>query len=263
MESQSAAVTISAEQIYNQIAKLVGTKYAIAEMDLRICELKQSIEQSFSQTQDMILLKQDIELRKGRIRRLKQEIENKKQVIAKQSQVTLQRREQYQEQLTQFQESKRVLQQQQAKLSEQQKNLVPHLKEQLTVLEGRTKQRQRTIAKQLQVIYPITMNPKGNFFTINGLSVYKGYIIGLKTHYISFPFVILRDQLGGDEDTASALGYAAHCIKILSKLYQIPLKFQVFTLASRSFVRDEGNDQNQKVLYVMRVALLNSYQWNN
>jgi hypothetical protein len=58
-----------------------------------------------------------------------------------------------------------------------------------------------------------------------------------------------RDQLGTDDEAASALGFVAHCVRIISKLFQIPLKFQVFPLASRSFVRDETtNEQNQKPL---------------
>jgi hypothetical protein len=58
-----------------------------------------------------------------------------------------------------------------------------------------------------------------------------------------------REQLNTDDEAASALGFVAHCVRIISKLFQIPLKFQVFPLASRSFVRDEAaNEQNQKPL---------------
>ena len=239
--SSTAGVTILAEQIHGEIAKLVGIKYAIAETEQGILDMKQTIEQTITQQEEFVILRQDIALRKGRINRLRLEIEKKKQMLEMETSETQRRREQLQNQMNMFQASKQTLQQQQAKLSEQQKSLIPQLKEQLAVLDAKAKQRQRTIMKQLQIIYPIGFNQKMNCFTINSLPIYKGYVLWWVVSFCS-------DQLGGDDDTASALGYVAHCVKIISKLYQIPLKFQVFTLASRSFVRDEANDL--KVLYV-------------
>jgi hypothetical protein len=75
--------------------------------------------------------------------------------------------------------------------------------------------------------------------------------------------------LNTDDEAASALGFVCQCIRIFSKLYQIPLKFQVFPLASRSFVRDDDTiDQklllplfmvraSEKPKYFRAVVLLN------
>jgi hypothetical protein len=54
---------------------------------------------------------------------------------------------------------------------------------------------------------------------------------------------VFRDDLQSDDEAASALGYVAHCVRILSKLYKVPLMFPVFPLASRSFVRDEQSSE--------------------
>lgn len=166
-----------AEQIHGEIAKLVGIKYAIAETEQGILDMKQTIEQTITQQEEFVILRQDIALRKGRINRLRLEIEKKKQMLEMETSETQRRREQLQNQMNMFQASKQTLQQQQAKLSEQQKSLIPQLKEQLAVLDAKAKQRQRTIMKQLQIIYPIGFNQKMNCFTINSLPIYKGYVL--------------------------------------------------------------------------------------
>lgn len=77
----SSAMQITADTVYADVSKLIGLKYAIGEAEQRITSIKQSIEKSIVQKQQVIDLKQDIELRKGRIQRLKLDIEKKKQIL--------------------------------------------------------------------------------------------------------------------------------------------------------------------------------------
>lgn len=218
--------------------RLVGIQYGINAEQESSLTLKQTIEQTIQQRERIRLLKQQIQNKKNRIEKL--------QCVHEQSFLTIQKKRKHQlvksqyimNHLDQLTSSCHSLNQYSATLMQHENAKIPKLRSQLDIIVNRCERRQRQIASLVAQCFEVTRDKTGKYWTINGLSIYK------------------NDQLSTDDEAASALGFVCQCIRILSKLYQIPLKFQVFPMASRSFVRDDDiNDQKLLLpLFIMRAS---------
>jgi len=211
------------------VEKLCGTQYAIEEAQNNISQVEENIKKEIERRQKLVEYRQQIELRKSRIKRLRSVIDQTKQSIEDKKNKLKDKKESLKERHRQLVDSQQDLLDQRITLSREQAGSLSTQKEELSILEQKYKHRQAMIVQQLSSIYMIGPHPQKqtNDLYINGLTICRG------------------EQPNNDDEAASALGFVAHCVRILSKLFQIPLKYQIYALSSRSFVSEEGqNDQN-------------------
>ncbi|KAG2389359.1 hypothetical protein C9374_013919 [Naegleria lovaniensis] len=220
---------VSVAELQHAVEKLCGTQLAIQESQLSIGEMQESIKAEIEKRQKIIEIKQQIALRKSRIKRLNAVIQQTKESIDKRKTQLEEKKNDLKEKHQQLLESQQDLLEQRLSLSREQAGFLSTQKEELSILEQKFRHRQAMIVQQLSSIYMIGPHPQKqtNDLYINGLTICRG------------------EQPNNDDEAASALGFVAHCVRILSKLFQIPLKYQIYALSSRSFVSEEGqNDQN-------------------
>ncbi|EFC50426.1 predicted protein [Naegleria gruberi] len=211
------------------IEKLCGIQFAIEESQRNSRFIQDDVKKELERRKILTEYKQNIELRKSRIKRLRGVIEETKKSIEERKKELEERRVSLKEKHKILLESQQDLLDQRLSLSREQTGSLSTQKEELSILEQKYKHRQAMIVQQLSSIYMIGPHPQKqtNDLYINGLTICRG------------------EQPNNDDEAASALGFVAHCVRILSKLFQIPLKYQIYALSSRSFVSEEGqNDQN-------------------
>ncbi|KAF0980009.1 hypothetical protein FDP41_001162 [Naegleria fowleri] len=220
---------VSLAELEHAVEKLCGTQLAIQESQLTIEEIQANIKKEIEKRQKIIEITQQIALRKSRIKRLNAVIQQTKESIDKRKNQLEEKKRDLKEKHQQLLESQQDLLEQRLSLSREQAGFLSTQKEELSILEQKFRHRQAMIVQQLSSIYMIGPHPQKqtNDLYINGLTICRG------------------EQPNNDDEAASALGFVAHCVRILSKLFQIPLKYQIYALSSRSFVSEEGqNDQN-------------------
>lgn len=216
----------------------MGLQYAIEYENEHSSELKTSIEQSLAKSDRVRLLKQRISSKHARVEKL-QNIYDDCSIALQLKQKQQSTKSHYIEtHVNQLTESSITLSQQATMLTIHESAKIPKLRSQLDIIVNRCERRQAQIASLVAKCFTVAPEKNGRWLTINGLTIFK------------------NEQLNTDDEAASALGFVCQCIRIFSKLYQIPLKFQVFPLASRSFVRDDDiTDQKMLLpLFIMRAS---------
>ncbi|KAL9650259.1 hypothetical protein ABK040_014914 [Willaertia magna] len=242
----TSSLEIFLSELQYSVQKFSGLQYAVEEKKEDIEQYKELLNVKFEKQRRLIECKQNIELRRSRIQKLKQTINEKKKFIEEKKKELDEKKELLKQKHIQLVESQQELLEQKLSLSREQAGTLSTQKEELSILEQKYKHRQGMIVQQLSTIYMIGPHPQKqtNDLYINGLSICRG------------------DQPISDEEAASALGFVAHCVRILSKLFQVPLRYQIYALSSRSFVSDEGQgDQNILLpLFMLRGSERPKYQ---
>lgn len=113
-------------------------------------------------------------------------------------------------------------------------------------IEIKLKERRKILTKGILKIYPIYQTKLG--FSIMGTYVTK------------------NSQISLDEESATALGYVAHTLRMISNIYSIPLKYSVNPCLSRSFIKDDQQSPfplffqkgQEKTKFFKAIQLLNS-----
>lgn len=218
-------VEIGLPTVEKSIADLLNARNLIKESEERAQAHRTEINEILKRHSVAVGLKQGIENARARIKRLQKKIELKKQQIGGAEESLAEKHDALQRDQGIFEFAQQQLFEERKKLLHRQREELPQQRAQLSVLNAKCASRRNTIVRQIQDMFPIVFHPKGEYYTINNLSILKG------------------DQLGSDDETAAALGYVAHCVTMLSKLFQVVLKFPVYPLASRSFVREDIADQ--------------------
>ncbi len=217
---------------------MVALHYAVGFEQEKLHGLQTQIEHELQQNERIQMLKQRIANKKSSIKKLqgiyvrsKNAIQQKKAQQMTKAQFTINH-------LEQLIVSSRALHQQVSTLNVYESAKIPKLKSQLDILMDRYERRQKQIGNMVAKCFEVAPDKTGRWRTINGLAIFK------------------NDQLSTNDEAASALGLVCQCIRIFSKLYQIPLKYQVFPLASRSFVKDDDTSDQKLLLplFIMRAS---------
>ncbi|KAL0491933.1 vacuolar protein sorting protein VPS38 [Acrasis kona] len=256
--SCSSIVNVPSAEFSRSLARTIGMTYSIQEARDAIAKGKKRVEDILKQQERMATLRQELSQKRKRIKMLQERLEEKKAAIQNVKE-NLQIKQQNQTvHETHFANSQLLLHDSQQQFSQIGKATIEHLRSQLNQTQRKINRRQRTIVKSLRdYVFVVETNQKAGHFVLNGLAISKG-----------------PDNLLFDDEAASALGYAVHCVRIISKLFQIPLRSPMFGMSSKSFVTNEHvskDSQSQdrilplfmtrngdKSKYIMAVLLLRS-----
>eukprot|EP01080_Neovahlkampfia_damariscottae_P007439 gene7439-11762_t len=245
--SMSNPIEIDHREIQMNTVQLVGLQYAIEETKENLDKKKEDIEKAMKNELELVTVRQSIETRLKKIKLLKEELEAKKKICEEKKEKIEKFNKKIEEKIGELLNSENELLTQTEFLT-QNFNLKKYENE-LIEIEKKLGQRRTVIIEEIFAIYQIQKTETS--FTISNI------VISSKDNTIN-----------ADDSAASGLGYIAHIVRLLSKLYQIPLRYPVFPLSSRSFVRDEmnidkpllplfytkGQDKNK---YIRAVSLLN------
>jgi hypothetical protein len=99
---------------------------------------------------------------------------------------------------------------------------------------------------QLKAIFPIKQTPDGKFFTISGFPLPNSDFTGSLPFCLLFvppPFALTLSAGCDEEIVATSLGHVAHVLFMISKYLDVPLRYPITPMCSRSVIRDEISRQ--------------------
>ncbi len=230
---------VKLSQLESTIQKLVGIQDGIDTEQQKCLQLKRTIETTIQSRERIRILKQAILDKKCKIEKLERIHEQSFAAIQRKRKQQLVKSQYIMNHLDQLTSSCHALNQYSATLMQHESASIPKLRSQLDIIENRCSRRQTQIANLVAQCFEVTRDKTNKYWMINGLVITKNDLV-----------------LNTDDEAASALGFVCQCTRILSKLYQIPLKYQVFPMASRSFVHDK---QLLLPLFMMRASERQKY----
>lgn len=233
--------SLNLRKLRKNVLELVSVKYAIEETNNDIEELRQKIAQTL-QANDKIRRKQHLKaILTSRIKNMRKQLHKQKKELETDRKLLGQRKKKLMPFAERLYDAEHKLSGKHLLLQSKTENLSSR-RSYLRKVEKKYTRRRLQILRNLSLIYPIEISPKGGRLLIANRGVYKKWVfdIDMITKYLllcSIAFFSCRNSLAYDDEAYTALGYVAQVVSIISKLYKVELRYSVFPMASRSFVR--------------------------
>lgn len=202
------------------IARLHTVQRAIKQSEVSLSRAHDSIVEKLTQQEEKTKLKASNEHLLFQISLLQEELKNQKKQLKEDQKLCSEFREKYLQQksastkrMDNLNSSKRKLQENLQRLNS--------MRESLSEVKGDYYCRRSTLIKELAAIYPIDIGPKGSY-----------YIVGVRLPN--------AESYAGCDDTqiAIALGHTCQLVLMIAKFLQMPLRYPMVHLGSRSIIRD-------------------------
>eukprot|EP00659_Diplonema_papillatum_P008466 gene8466-13056_t len=91
--------------------------------------------------------------------------------------------------------------------------------------------RKQQLVQALRAVFPIEVNASTEALTVCGMHLGKDA------------------SLSSDDEAATALGYVAHCMQLLSRIWGVPLRYAVYPIASRSYIHEQFLESSKLELH--------------
>lgn len=167
-------VEIDLSTVEKSIADLLSARNLIKKSEERARVHRTEINEILQRHSAAVDLKQGIENARARIKRLRKKIELKKKKIGDAEEALAEKHDALQRDQEVYQFAQKQLFEERKKLSQRQREELPQQRAQLSVLNAKCTSRRSTIVRQIQDMFPIVFHPKGEYYTINNLTIFKG-----------------------------------------------------------------------------------------
>jgi hypothetical protein len=229
--------------------RLVGLRYALNDIRVKCDEKRRKIESKFEDKKDLLQRESDMQLNICQIRQQKEQNSQLRIAIAKRLERLDESRKSLDCSRRQYEESNKILMEKKSNILNE-KEMMDTYENEIIKFESANVKKRVVFTNELFQIYPILETKEG--YTIQGLYIFK------------------KTGTNLEDEAATALGYVSHVIKLLTGLFNIPIKYSIYPGSSRSFIRDDlalpekpiyplffsrGND---KAKYMKGIGLLNA-----
>jgi len=215
-----------------------GTTFTIGDF-VKIYQLKKRIKATHQQTQSLqneinekladqqkyLSILQRRSLAKLRVEKLKEELENQQKILKKEGEQVKQTKQSLLPKVRIISKSEIALLASKEMLTEEKQNLELNSFSMEDYFNRRVTLKWKLVG-QLRSIFPIGQAPEGKSLTINGFALPNSDFAGCD-----------------EEQIAVALGFVTHVVFMLSKYLEIPLRYPVLPMCSRSVIRDNISQQ--------------------
>lgn len=237
--------TIDTNEFEKALIKFISLKYTTFELESIQEKRKKDLEERFLKEKDAILKNDEIELLKAEYTRLENKMKVDKEFYERRKNELVKKQLDIENKTKELEEGKRLLEIYKKNYDKEYELEMKEEKEMIDV-EIKLKERRKILTKDILNIYPINQTKLG--YNILGVYVTK------------------NNQINLDEESATALGYIAHSLRMISNIYSIPLKYSVIPCLSRSFIKDDTQTPfplffqkgQEKTKFFKGISLLNT-----
>lgn len=221
---QCGASDVAAPQrlcdIQLNVLRVVSLAYAVESAQGRAAELRAGIERRLAEIQRRRRLELDREYYRHRTAELRAEVAAAEARVAARREAAARRREQLRERREEVRAAAGAVaakRRRHAALQQRRQRLQRHIAQ----VERAAALRRQQLVDGLADIYPIKVDNAQQVLTISGMHLPSS------------------DSMATDETAATALGYVAHCVQLLSRVWGIPVRYAVYPIASRSYIKEQ------------------------
>eukprot|EP01062_Namystynia_karyoxenos_P069425 TRINITY_DN64926_c0_g1_i1.p1 TRINITY_DN64926_c0_g1~~TRINITY_DN64926_c0_g1_i1.p1 ORF type:complete len:526 (+),score=168.75 TRINITY_DN64926_c0_g1_i1:84-1580(+) len=203
--------------------RVVALSHAMESAKRRAAELQKEI----STRAEILRRRRELDIRRGfytcRIAELRRKVAQVEARLPAERQQCAERREQLQERRQELETAGRAVQAKRSRHDALQRRKV-QLQQHCAKVERAAALRRQQLVAGLSEIYPIKFDNATQTLAICGSLLHSS------------------DAMATDETAATALGHVAHCVQLLSRIWNVPLRYQVFPIASRSYIKEQYMD---------------------
>eukprot|EP00992_Anisonema_acinus_P012936 TRINITY_DN8458_c0_g1_i4.p2 TRINITY_DN8458_c0_g1~~TRINITY_DN8458_c0_g1_i4.p2 ORF type:complete len:286 (+),score=95.27 TRINITY_DN8458_c0_g1_i4:604-1461(+) len=240
------------------VADLKANEIRMLRLAYAIQETRKENAQIDGDIRDLLERQQGIRSREARCAALRHRIatltgavQKKEQALHAEQQAVGKQRQHLRGQLQQLSDAREQLRQRREQLREQRAELDTQRDTTCAELKACIATRRSHLVAGISQIYPLQFDKANSSYTIAKLKMSNA------------------NSVGCDDEAAAALGYVVHVLKLLAKIWGVELRYTLYPVCSRSYLRQDFIDQtsiihalfhqrsNEKSMYFKAITLLN------
>ncbi|DAZ99683.1 TPA: hypothetical protein N0F65_001920 [Lagenidium giganteum] len=215
----------SIEQGLDNLQKIMTLKHQVEEIKVTNAALKDQIQKQVQSVEEPVKQSSKRALVQERIDKLRTQVAEKKEALARVRSVMFEERKTFD---TDIHIPKALWStMQMGERYKREKDGILQRRSEVLRAASKIRQRQATLVKQLETVYPIEYVGAGEY-SIRGIKIANADLS--------------INSRADEELISTALGYIAHLVFMLSKYLHVSLRYKVVPFSSRSFLKDEIND---------------------